>query len=155
MIAEPDTDRRVDLYTDGSATTLDRRRHLVARIEELQSAGHIDRFRVRTWPKQVTLDGPNHDIIAVVTRFRQWADEADVSLGPEFDQRHYDRSFTDESGELVSLPTAAVAVYRGDDLVNVAPRVEGTRRHTVDATLDALAGDPGQSRRPLVVGDSH
>lgn len=137
-MVETDTSRVVDLYMGASESTLDRRQSVVDRLESLQSSGDIDRFRVRSWPQRVVVGGPNEDLVTAIERFQQWADDADVSFGSAFERWTYNRSFTEESGELVSLPTVALAVYEGDELVEVSPhQVDGELR-TVDETLAAL-----------------
>lgn len=137
-MAETDTSRTVDLYMRADESTLGRRREITERLESIQSSGGIDRFTVRTWPCQVALDGPNEDVLAVVERFQQWATEEEVDFGPAFDRRAYDRSFTDESGEIVTLPAVALAVYEDDDLVAVAPHADASRPRTVDDLLTTL-----------------
>lgn len=142
-MAETDTSRTVDLYMRADESTLGRRREITERLESIQSSGGIDRFTVRTWPRNVALDGPNEDVLAVVERFQQWANEEDVDFGPAFGRRDYERSFTDESGEIVTLPTVALAVYEGDELVAVAPHADASHLQTVDellATLDERTG---------------
>lgn len=138
MRDETATSRTVDLYMGASESTRDRRRGVVARLEALQSTDRLDRFTVRTWPRRVTTDGPNEDVVSLVTRLERWAEDADASLAPAFERRRYDRSFTDESGELLSLPTVALAVYESDELVEVAPRVEGATTVTVDDVIDII-----------------
>ncbi|WP_255198782.1 HTH domain-containing protein [Halorarius litoreus] len=153
MRDETATNRTADLFMEASESTLGRRRAVVARLEELQSNGWLDRFSVRTWPSRVTLEGPNEDVVSVVHRLERWADEAGVSLGPCFEWREYDCTFTDESGELVSLPVVALAVYEDDDLVDVAPRVETSTVVTVDELLDELGQRADTGRRPAVVDE--
>lgn len=153
VIAETDISRVVDLYMGASESTLDRRRSVVDRLEALQSSGDIDRFRVQSWPRRVVVDGPNEDLVALVERFQQWADAAGVSFGPAFDRWHYDRSFTGESGELLSFPTVALAVYEGDELVEVAPHHDGQKLRTVDEVLAALDEGPERSHERTAAVD--
>lgn len=151
-MVETDTSRVVDLYMGASESTLDCRRSVVDRLESLQSSGDIDRFRVRSWPQRVDVDGPNEDLVTVIERFQQWADDAGVSFGSAFERWTYNRSFTDESGELVSLPTVVLAVYEGDELVEVSPHQADGELRTVDETLTELEerSEPAERRRAPV-----
>lgn len=103
-MVETDTSRVVDLYMGASESTLDRRRSVVDRLESLQSSGDIDRFRVRSWPQRVVVDGPNEDLVTVVERFQQWADDAGVSLGSAFERWTYNRSFTESRASWSRCP---------------------------------------------------
>lgn len=145
--------RVIDLYMGASQSTLDRRRSVVERLETLQSNGDIDRFRVRSWPRRVVVDGPNEDLLTVVERFQRWADDAGVSFESAFERSTYDRSFTGESGEIVSLPTVALAVYEGEELVEVTPHYADGELLSVDEALAALADSPDAADRRRIPVD--
>jgi DNA-binding Lrp family transcriptional regulator len=123
---------------DASSPTLERRREVVERLESLVRAGVITRYTVRTWPRQVVLDGPNDDVAAVYHRFRRWAADQDLSVERAFNRRHHNQRITGERGELVSLPAVALAVYEGSELVSVAPHDDGETRTSVDEVLRSL-----------------
>lgn len=152
-MADTDTSWTVDVYMRADESTLRRRREITDRLESIKSKGGIDRFTVRTWPRQVTVDGPNSDVVAVVERFQEWAADAGIEFGSTFERRDYERSFTDESGELLTLPTVALAVYEGDDLVDAAPHTHGSRLRTVDELLVTLEDRTDHDENRRVVAD--
>ena len=153
-MAETDTSRSVDIYMRADESTLDRRQAVVTRLEAIQSSGGIDRFTVRTWPRRVALAGPNDDVLSVLERFDRWATNAGVDFAPTFDRHTYDRSFTDERGETIVLPTVAFAVYERDELVEVVPHADATRLRTVDELLADLDDQESTAADRRVVADN-
>lgn len=65
-----------------------------------------------------------------LTAFERWAKQVGRDLEPFFRTRRVESTFTDESFVVCRLPTLALAEYRGDDLVHVAPSCDGERRST-------------------------
>lgn len=117
-------ERQATLYTRGElprpATA--QRNAVVEELEVLAASGSLDAFDVVHWAKRVPADAEGARELALVSEFREWAEEEGVSLAPCFETREcYGVRSGDVRTELV-LPVLCLAVYENGDLVEVAPR---------------------------------
>lgn len=140
----PTTERpgpiRAELYVreDLPGPVRECRRRFEARLERLLAAGAVDEFDVSSWAKRVPLaeESPERDRYE---EFADWADEEDCGLARFFDTREcYSMATGEKRTELVT-PAVCLAVYAGDDLVTVAPRIDDDGPTSVSDCLDDLA----------------
>lgn len=146
--------RRATLYTRGElprpATA--RRNAVVEELEALAAGGSLDAFDVVHWAKRVPTDADGAREHALVAAFRDWAIEEGVSLAPCFETREcYGVRSGDVRTELV-LPVLCLAVYEGEELVEVAPRETPAGVVTVADAIENLQieGDGPTETEPAV-----
>lgn len=146
----------VELYARSTLPkAADRRREAVAtRLDRLAERGCIDGYRIAAWRKRVpvTADTPER---RAYERFREWAADEGVSLSPSFSTREcYDRETGEKREELV-VPALCLAVYEGEELVEVYPHADGDRPQSVVGGLSALAerAEPGDRKHAPTAGD--
>lgn len=96
-------------------------------LQACESEGSIGSVLIRSWPDQVTIseDSPNGEVLEVFDRFRQWANNRDVSIEPPFRRRTVTSPITDQSKRILTTPLLSLAIYREDQLVGIYP-------HSVD-----------------------
>lgn len=127
---------RVAVYTRGDAPVAARERYRTVerRLDRLDV--QVER---RSWPRRVSLDAAADPPAAeAYRRFRAWADDRDAGLEPAFLREVRENQITDDRTDVLVTPTICLAVYEGEDLVDVYPhRAEGAV-YTVEDGLDAL-----------------
>jgi len=135
----------------------ERQEAAVERLQELAESGRLSDLTVRMWGKQMRRSSPaayteeGKVVFDRVDRFTEWAEETDRSLEPFFEERDHHSEFTGESDTSVVLPAVALAEYRDDDLVHLAPHTDGDRQVTVEERIAALADDAAAEPDPQPV----
>lgn len=137
-------DRRVALYLRETlpAPAARQRDRLRERLSDLERAGRIDGFEVRTCPKRIRREEP--DAVEARDRylaFLRWARDRGASLRPFFDTRECYAADTGELCDWLVLPAISLAVYDDGDLAAVYPHADGEDYRSVADGLAALAGD--------------
>lgn len=131
---------RVELFARSSLPrAADRRREAVAtRLDRLAERGCIEGYHIEAWRKRVPVAGdtPEH---RAYERFREWADDAEVSLAPSFGTRECYDPETGAKEEALVLPALCLAIYEEEELVAVYPHADGGEPQSVVGGLSALA----------------
>lgn len=131
-----------------------------SKVETLRACerdGIVDSLLLRSWPAEVPMveDSPHPEVLEQYDRFVDWAERADVDIGPAFQRRETRSIATDRTVERLVTPAIALAFYDGDDIVGVFPHTDGETTHTVPEAIAALrTGElPEPIReRPALVG---
>ena len=149
MVAE--TTYRFELYVRSlePATASPAQRQAVETLVDLASAEDVT-FDLQVWGDRLPLDSTSartetvETLHARVRDLRAWAAKRDAEL-PGFERTHTD-TLVGPTREALTLPSLLIAVYRSDELVAVAPRVERGTHYCVTGTLERLAesADLGQ-----------
>ncbi len=141
---------RIELFARSSlpAVASRRRDQIAGRLKQLATDGHVTDVTIETWEKKVPLAG-DHDELTEYDRFRDWADETGVSLGPFFDTRMCYSMETGDRGEWLVLPAFCLAVYRDGDLDAVYPHSTNDGSRSVLDCLNAIEAAPGRVTDPL------
>lgn len=122
----------------------ERQQSIQKRLRTLRDEGHIDELSVRIWEKQIPADGAGltdseiHARIQLYEQFQSWADQAGYSLEPAFSRHEIDFLVTDEQQEVIRFPIICLAVYDGDELVDLAPRSAPHGAYTAGDFIAAL-----------------
>lgn len=134
------------------------RESAVSRLEQLVERNALAEFSVASWAKRVPVAGDS-DVGSFEREryetFTSWARTAGVSLSPFFDTREcYSWTTGDRQTQLV-LPAACLALYVDDELVGVAPHVDGSGTVGIQDCLERLADveSDGEPSVPLSVAD--
>lgn len=141
----------VKMFVRPAAPRTDKQlRALRERLEALADAGLIGGVDVETWEGRLLLETGETPPRAVewFHRFQEWARRNDRALGPSFGHSHPVSSFTGERYEEFVFPVVCVAVLRGDDVLEVIPRIEGGRHLRVADWLAAFADERAAERQP-------
>jgi hypothetical protein len=118
-----------------------------ASLERLADTAGVS-FEVRLWGEALPLGSATartptavrlHERVA---ELRSWARARDVEL-PGFERVETD-TLVGPSREVLRLPPRLLAVYRGDELLTVAPHVDDGRHRDITAVLDRLADLPSE-----------
>jgi hypothetical protein len=114
-----------------------------SKVETLRACerdGVIDSLLLRSWPGEVAMteDSPHPEVLEQYDRFVDWADRADVDLGPAFQRRETTSLVTDDTIERLVTPGIALAFYDGDEILGVVPHSDGETTHTVPEAIAAL-----------------
>jgi hypothetical protein len=128
---------------------------VVERLQRLEADGVVDDLTVHVTGKQVcpgtaTADTePGRFLLGRLAAFERWADRTGRSLKPFFEHVEGAETIdgTDCSG--IRFPAIALATYRGDELVAVAPVSDGAAVESVSDRLDALERARGDATAPL------
>lgn len=125
----------------------------ISRLVELKQNGGIDDYDLYVWGKEIRPSGPLEDtpycreLLEHIAAFQAWGEENDDAATP-FDDRNVRSELTDEAYEVISLPAMCLAVYLGDELVDVYPHRSGEETSTVTDGIEALESRPlAESRR--------
>lgn len=135
----------------------ERQQAAVERLRELAESGRLADLTVRMWGKQMRRSSAaayteeGKVVFDRVDEFAAWADEHDRSLEPFFEERHHHCEFTGESDTSVVLPALALAEYRDDELVHLAPHTDGDDRTTVGDRIAELDDDRAADPAPQPV----
>ncbi|PGF17441.1 hypothetical protein CP556_15930 [Natrinema sp. CBA1119] len=107
-------------------------------LHRLDSAGHIGNLVIHAWPDAITLtdQAPYSDAIDAFEQMEAWASEYGGSIQPPFSVRTSTSTFTNETQTTLRTPMMCLAVYVGEQLVNVFPHSWGDDHHGV---MDAIA----------------
>ena len=144
----------VELWMRSFAPTATGPKHVRAleTLETLEGVETVDSVSIHVWGAAFErLDRERRipqleRIETTLDAFERWATQAGRDLEPFFRTRRVESTFTDESFVVCRLPTLALAEYRGEDLVHVAPSCDGGRTVDVLDRLEALlAGDVDES----------
>ncbi len=126
-------------------------------LDELESHDSIVSVSVRVWGAAFERTAHRRRVPELeriertLAAFERWAARTGRDLEPFFRTRRVDATFTDDSFVVCRLPTLALAEYRGDDLVHVAPSYDGDRPIDVLDRLEAL--DRGDAVEPVLAYD--
>lgn len=107
----------------------------------------MDGYTVHVWGRRICPDAPVADtdigrfVLGRIETFEDWARRSGLSIGSFFDTREVHSSITDESYTAITVPSIALAEFRGDELRRVTPHSDGGTVRTVDDHLDALEAD--------------
>ncbi|WP_254538883.1 HTH domain-containing protein [Halomarina litorea] len=141
--------RRIELFTRASTTETRRQQSaVVERLRLLEDEGVIDGFVHRVWnaelcPRSAADRTPWCDVaMRKYAEFAAWCERRERTLRPFFDERSVHSTITGERAEVVVFPVTCVAVYDGDELLDVAPSRNAKRVYTVEACLAALERAP-------------
>lgn len=126
-----------------------RKERVVERLTSLEGREAIADYDIFTWSRGIRLDGPLEEssycrtLLEHVGELRAWIDENCVdSCG--FDVQAVRSTVTGESYDVVSLPAICLAVYDGDELVDLYPRRTSETVENVDDGLASLERQPIQ-----------
>lgn len=146
------TETTVDAFLRaGTTSSWTRQRRVVDRLNRLEEAGEIDRYRVQVWGPAAPVAGSLSEIrfhraaTGTVGRFEEWADERDAETGLPFEHEEVVCEFTDEHHQVVRLPVVCLAVYEGEELVGVYPHVEEGEQRQVEDLLAELGASGGST----------
>ena len=147
-----DTSATVELWVRSFAPTTTGPKHerAIERLDRLEGHPSVDSVSVRVWGRtfertERTRRVPHLEGIAQrLERFEEWAERTGRSLEPFFRTHHVESKITGDAADVCRLPTLALAEYREDELVHLAPSSEGERTVTVTERLEALLGGEGQ-----------
>jgi hypothetical protein len=126
------------------------------RLAALERRGVVDSVRVRTWPREVPLDGPttprDRAIADRVRAFERWAARAGVSL-PTFERVDTGVGRMGPEYTALTLPRTALAVTHEGTLRWVAPCVEDGAEHAPREWVESaeMGADPRDETRPVLV----
>lgn len=137
---------RIELFTrSGAVGTHDRLLEAIERARGLEADGRVADCRVETWDEQVVRDDGRLDrsreTVARIEAFESWADEHGCSLYPFFEERTRGSLAGDGERTVLVLPVMCLAIYAGESLRELFPRVAGEVSHTVAEGLAALETD--------------
>lgn len=129
---------------------------LIGRLQRLVADGTIDDLAVhvtggRVSPGTAAAETePGQLLLDRLAAFETWADRTGRSLEPFFQRTDDVETIdgTDCSG--IRFPTVAIAAYRADELVAVAPAATGATVESVAERVDALGR--GHDPRTMTVG---
>lgn len=135
----------VDLFlrADGTAVWT-RQQAVIDRVKRLEESGSIDRYRLQTWNREASLEGPlaetmfHRAAVTKVDEFENWARGREERIDLPFERDEIDSTITEESFSLVRLPVVCVAIYNDDRLVAVAPCGCDDEYTSVEDLLDPL-----------------
>lgn len=103
-----------------------RQEQLFSQLQELQSAGHIDSYRVNLWGGGVCLcdvcSGTSiaESMLDNIEEFEQWAStQEEVTL--HFERKSVESSMLDQSTEDLVVPSMCLSVRAGTDVCGVFP----------------------------------
>lgn len=113
-------------------------------LREYERAGVVDELSVGTWPHEISLteETAGEAALRSYERFRTWADDEGVSLGPRFVRRERS-TLTEDAGDVVLvLPVLCLSVSVDGELLSVAPHSTETETYTVEDALGHLGSLP-------------
>ncbi|WP_338728703.1 HTH domain-containing protein [Haladaptatus sp. DJG-WS-42] len=117
--------------------------HIFERLSELErmNGTHVD---LHEWPMRVGLDTDEderaREALSHYAEFDSWAHDHNVSLAPYFNV-HESHWFTGEDTSELIFPMLCLAVYDGDELVDVFPHTEGDHAVSISEFIDRLEAD--------------
>lgn len=112
-------------------------------LHQLEAADHIDNLLLHAWPRAIMLteQTPYSDAINAFEQMEAWADEHGVSIRPPFSVRTTTSTFTDETQTKLRTPMMCLAVYVGEQLVNIFPHSRADDQYSVTDAIAALRTD--------------
>lgn len=123
--------RSVELYLRTFSPTADAQRETVGRLEALAGDGPIDALEIERWSDRVEL-AEGDPVVAAFVRFREWAEQRDLSITPPFAIRTYQSAFTGETCDLLVTPVLFLASYVDGQIEGVFPHQDGDTVRTID-----------------------
>ncbi len=141
----------IELWTRSFAPTVAEPKHerAIDRVKQLERLESVDAVTVGVWGR--SFDRTRHRriphlerIAATLEAFDAWAERTGRDLEPFFRTRHVESTITGESYDVCRLPTLALAEYRGDELIHVAPSRDGDRTVEVLDRLEVLVREEGE-----------
>jgi hypothetical protein len=120
-------------------------KQIIDDVSGLADAGYLDDFSVYLWGKRISPDAPATEqtdrgqfFTTRLDQFYRWAATANRELEPMFERTAIDSAFRDRSYDVISVPTIALAEYRGRTLEHVTPHRAGGDYVAVDDRLATL-----------------
>lgn len=114
------------------------RAEISEQVRALVEYGGVDDYELVVWGEALP-DDTDHELSERLAQFRAWAAAHDATL-VGFEDRPAG-SLVDETREVTSLPTVALAEYRDGDLVGVTPHERDGALRTVADHVGALTLD--------------
>jgi len=109
-------------------------------LQELVCHSVLDDVETVEWNKRVPLQGSGNGTERdLYNEFSEWAREAGVCLAPFFDTRLCYSTTTGRRRQELVMPAVCLAIYEGDDLVQVAPFADAGRAESVEECIAELA----------------
>lgn len=142
-------DLSIIVHARPTSVTREQRRSVRRELDRLESHALLE-YEMRTWPAEFERDDAPEDLRSTVREFERWSDREGVSLRPCLERRSYERSITDESGEVVSLPGLALATYDAGELAIVVPYTDSELHVTVDDYLAWLRAAARSAERERI-----
>lgn len=121
-----------------------RKRAVLERLDALDAAGQIQDYDVHIWSKEISVSGPlegtsyYQHVFEHVSAFQQWARSHSVELNVAFKLQSLECEITDETFQVLTLPSICLAVYENNDLAGVYPHVDGEQVRTINDGLETL-----------------
>jgi len=138
----------------------ERQEAAVERLQRMANEGRLADLTVRMWGKKMRRSSAaayteeGQVVFDRFEEFREWAAGEGRELEPFFEERTERCEFTDTEDSVVVLPSVALAEYRDDDLVHLAPHVDGDERVTVRERIEQLRGeDDAEVARTVVAAE--
>lgn len=115
----------------------------VETLRACESEGSVDTMLLRSWPDKVTVSQGSSDreVLRVVDRFEEWADERGVTVRPPFKRRTVSSPVTDETKEVLVTPLICLALYHDERLIGVFPHSAGDETYTTTEAIAELRTD--------------
>lgn len=115
--------------------------------ERAYDADAFDDVRTRLVPNRLSLGGvavetpAGRDLRDAIVDARRWATNEGVDVEPYLPVSEESSMVEDRSRRVVTFPSVTFVEYEEDDIVGVAPHVDGDRVVSVEARLEALTND--------------
>jgi hypothetical protein len=125
----------------------ERQEAAVDRLQNMADDGRLADLTVRMWGKKMRRSSAaayteeGQVVFDRVAEFREWAAGEGRDLEPFFEERTERCEFTDAEDSVVVLPSVALAEYRDDELVHLAPHVDDGEQVTVQERIQKLRGE--------------
>lgn len=135
----------------------ERQETAVQRLQTLADEDRLADLTVRMWGKKMRRSSAaayteeGQVVFDRFEEFREWAAGEGRSLEPFFEERTERCEFTDEEDGVVVLPSVALAEYRDDELVHLAPHADGEERVSVRERIEQLRGEADEEAARTVV----
>ena len=118
--------------------------YVIDRLQALEEAGRIEDLSILIWgrriePRLAQRTAEGRYLLERLSMFEQWERDSDASLDA-FDWQHpVTNMVSDESVNVITLPTLALAEYVDSDLQHVAPCMRDGTAHRVADRVSRLA----------------
>jgi hypothetical protein len=119
----------------------------MAALQRLAETADVS-FQIRVWGEALPLESETERTPTAVrlhervAELRSWAQARGVEI-PGFERVETD-TLVGPAREVLRLPPRLLAVYHADELLTVAPHVDGGRYHDVTEVLDRLTDLPSE-----------
>lgn len=125
----------------------DRQERLLARS---RSVGAFEDVHTRLVPNRLSLSGvavetpTGAELRATIRDARRWAAVAGVDLDPYLPVSEESSMVADRTRRLLTFPSVTLVEYVDDEIVGVAPHVDGEEVVSVEAHLERVADEPAE-----------